>query len=82
MGGRRESERLWSIAAKVVVKDRARLDPGLVGDLIFLKENGLITKKYFGDTRVLPCVYEDVTDEEKLEAIAKLIKELEADNDD
>jgi hypothetical protein len=75
------SERLLStIAAKILVKERARLDPGLLSGLIFLKENGLGTKKHFGESPILPYVYEDPDDaEELLREIAELIRTLEAD---
>jgi hypothetical protein len=33
------SERLWSNATKILVKELEKLDPGLIGGLIFLKEN-------------------------------------------
>ena len=57
------SERVWSIASRIITKDRARLDSHLVSSLIFLKENGEILKKYYslieGRERILPTIYED-----------------------
>jgi hypothetical protein len=60
------SERLWSIAARILVKDRARLSSELVSSLLFIKENGAILKKHIEDIegrkRVLPTVYEEDMD--------------------
>jgi hypothetical protein len=71
------SERCFSIAARILVKSRNRLSPELVCDLMFLKENGCITKKYVKD-RILPTVYEDLEDDsEERRAINELLKELE-----
>ena len=57
------SERICSIASRIITKDRARLDSHFVSDLIFLKENGDILKKRYslieGRYRILPTVYED-----------------------
>ena len=36
------SERLWSIASKILTKERNRLDSETVASLVFLKENGHI----------------------------------------
>ena len=58
------SERVWSIASRIITKDRARLDSYLVSSLIFLKENGEILKKYYslieGREQILPTIYEDI----------------------
>ena len=70
------SERLWSLAARILVKSRARLKPEIVEDLLFLKENGRITKKHLTTDRILPTVYEAVTDEEELKLIQELIDEM------
>lgn len=55
------SERLWSIAARVITNDRARIDPEVVACIIFLKVNGQYLNKHQmtidGMERVLPCVY-------------------------
>ena len=41
------SERLWSIACKILTKERNRLDSEIVASLVFLKENGhILEKKY------------------------------------
>eukprot|EP00557_Chaetoceros_sp_GSL56_P003685 CAMPEP_0176494746 /NCGR_PEP_ID=MMETSP0200_2-20121128/10278_1 /TAXON_ID=947934 /ORGANISM="Chaetoceros sp., Strain GSL56" /LENGTH=277 /DNA_ID=CAMNT_0017892559 /DNA_START=161 /DNA_END=994 /DNA_ORIENTATION=+ len=60
------SERLWSIAARIFVKDRARLSSELVSSLMFVKENGAILKKHIeeieGRKRVLPTIYEEDMD--------------------
>ena len=70
------SERLWSLAARILVKSRARLKPEIVEVLLFLKENGRITKKHLTTDRILPTVYEAVTDEEELKLIQELIDEM------
>ncbi|KAL3763044.1 hypothetical protein ACHAW5_007333, partial [Stephanodiscus triporus] len=55
------SERLWSLASRIVTIRRARLESSLIGDLMFIKENSLILDKHFyditGETRILPKVY-------------------------
>eukprot|EP00559_Dactyliosolen_fragilissimus_P004855 CAMPEP_0184865878 /NCGR_PEP_ID=MMETSP0580-20130426/19513_1 /TAXON_ID=1118495 /ORGANISM="Dactyliosolen fragilissimus" /LENGTH=777 /DNA_ID=CAMNT_0027365255 /DNA_START=221 /DNA_END=2554 /DNA_ORIENTATION=- len=70
------SERLWSLAARILVKSRARLKPEIVEDLLFLKENGRITKKHLTTDRILPTVYEAVTDDEERKVIQELIDEM------
>lgn len=75
------SERLWSIAARILVKDRARLDSEIVSSLLFIKENGSILKKHIldveGRNRYLPYVYEEDLNEEE---INNLLEELGDDN--
>ncbi|KAL3759277.1 hypothetical protein ACHAWU_002078 [Discostella pseudostelligera] len=55
------SERLWSLASRIVTIRRARLESTLIGDLMFIKENSMILSKHFadiaGETRILPKVY-------------------------
>ena len=38
------SERVWSIASRIITKDRSILDSYFISELIFLKENGEIKK--------------------------------------
>ena len=56
------SERLWSLASRIVTIRRAKLESMLIGDLMFLKENSSILNKHFyditGETRILPKVYQ------------------------
>lgn len=78
------SERLWSIAAKIITKDRARLDSELVvAALIFLKENGALLAKSAPaiEERVgicLPTVYELVLPEDET---ANVLQKLDEDKD-
>jgi hypothetical protein len=55
------SERLWSLAARVVTNSRARMKCDLVAAIIFLKENSNILRKHYaevtGETRIIPGVY-------------------------
>ena len=55
------SERLWSIASKILTKERNRLDSETVASLVFLKENDHILEKYIkeidGRDRVLPGIF-------------------------
>ena len=55
------SERLWSLASKIVSVGRARLESTVVGDLMFIKENSILMNKHFyaltGEARILPKVY-------------------------
>ena len=55
------SERLWSIASKILTKERNRLDSETVASLVFLKENGHILEQYIkeidGRDRVLPGIF-------------------------
>ena len=52
----------YTAASLIITKDRARFDSHFVSDLIFLKENGEILKKYYslieGMDWILPTVYE------------------------
>jgi hypothetical protein len=55
------SERLWSLASRIITIRRARLDSTVLGDLMFIKENSSIMKKHYyditGEKRILPLVY-------------------------
>lgn len=55
------SERLWSLASRIVTIRRAKLESTLISDLMFVKENSSILSKHFynitGETRILPKVY-------------------------
>ena len=41
------SERLWSLASRIVTIRRARLDLTVIGNLMFSKENCMIMSKHF-----------------------------------
>lgn len=55
------SERLWSLASRIVTIRRASLESTLIGDMMFIKENSILMNKHFyniaGEERVLPKVY-------------------------
>ena len=54
-------ERLWSVARRIITTSCTRLDPGIVAQLMFLKENGRILHKHSMSiehrVRILPTVY-------------------------
>jgi hypothetical protein len=56
------SERLWSIASRIVTIRRAKLSSEIVANIMFLKENGWIIEKHHslitGEERILPTMYE------------------------
>ena len=55
------SERLWSVASRIVTIRRASLESKIIGDLMFVKENSILMNQHFynltGKERVLPKVY-------------------------
>jgi len=55
------SERLWSVASRIVTIRRASLESKIIGDLMFVKENSILMNKHFYDLtgleRILPKVY-------------------------
>jgi hypothetical protein len=61
------SERLWSLASRIITIRRARLKGEIVADIIFLKENSAILQRHHfaitGLHRVLPNVYEQELNE-------------------
>jgi hypothetical protein len=68
------SERLWSIASRIVTIRRAKLSSEIVADIMFLKENGWILEKHYatitGKERILPTMYATTpaSEEEKSQA--------------
>jgi hypothetical protein len=62
------SERLWSLASRIITIRRARLKSTLVSDMMFIKENSMIMNKHFhaitGEQRILPLVYPAGEEEE------------------
>jgi hypothetical protein len=56
------TERLWSLAANIITKNRTQLHGHVVADLIMLKENGHIMRKHAvaieGRERFLPTIYD------------------------
>jgi hypothetical protein len=62
------SERLWSIASRIVTIRRAKLSSEIVANIMFLKENGWILEKHYssitGKERILPTMYETRPEED------------------
>ena len=80
------SERLWSIAANIIVKKRACSEPSIVADLVMLKVNGDILKKHHGEDqqRIIPTVYDEEEgnlDEVEILAIIQTLDNEQQDED-
>jgi hypothetical protein len=62
------SERLWSIASRIVTIRRAKLSSEIVANIMFRKENGWIIEKHYssitGKERILPTMYETQLEED------------------
>jgi hypothetical protein len=65
------SERLWSISAKILHKERAKLDSKIVSDMMFLHEDHAILCKHYEaitgvplTEAILPGIYDMDIDEE------------------
>jgi hypothetical protein len=61
------SERLWSMASRILTIRRASLESTIVGDMMFVKENSSIMNKHFykltGEERILPKVYPEAEED-------------------
>ena len=75
------SERVWSIAARILVKSRTRLNSETVAALLFMKENGNILNKHHntitGRDQTFLTLYEELSEHNQQEIMQELADENE-----